>query len=362
MWLVPSNGFFTLEDEYIIAMRLSVTQLADSRTVHCRRRKIRCLAAADDAQGRCENCIRLRKECQYFPVDQQPPVEKKSRPSSRVGPASADHSAPTSSPSTVGGSEQRDFFQYQPIPLTSNQEIPNLGASNFAGNPMPPFTPGSCGPFIPRTPLTITDRNVAPPEYVTPQSIDPSVPWDEFTTIQDPQMLAAMNAQKSQMMNMQPNVWNPGGAPVAPMPSHSPMPTTPSAPQSQTMTPAPGFTMQPDGSVWPVQPTRSMTYPPPEMPSPYSQFPSHGIPDMKQRMSSAQAIHGGPVNSQSPMPDIHAQQIPVSYPGQQMEFPAYQNMNTMPMNMMPYQMYTGDPPQASFMGHPSQQGHHSSGA
>ncbi|KAJ4330802.1 hypothetical protein N0V87_009698 [Didymella glomerata] len=36
---------------------------------HCRRRKIRCLLAPDDPQGRCSNCIRLKKECNFFPVE-----------------------------------------------------------------------------------------------------------------------------------------------------------------------------------------------------------------------------------------------------------------------------------------------------
>ncbi|KAF9698308.1 hypothetical protein EKO04_003666 [Ascochyta lentis] len=36
---------------------------------HCRRRKIRCLLAPDDPQGRCSNCIRLKKECNFYPVE-----------------------------------------------------------------------------------------------------------------------------------------------------------------------------------------------------------------------------------------------------------------------------------------------------
>ena len=40
-------------------------------TGHCRRRKIRCITANDDTTGRCQNCIRLKKDCQFFPVDQQ---------------------------------------------------------------------------------------------------------------------------------------------------------------------------------------------------------------------------------------------------------------------------------------------------
>jgi hypothetical protein len=37
---------------------------------HCRRRKIRCLPAnPEDSAGRCANCIRLKKDCTFFPVD-----------------------------------------------------------------------------------------------------------------------------------------------------------------------------------------------------------------------------------------------------------------------------------------------------
>ncbi|KAF2257128.1 hypothetical protein BU26DRAFT_36586 [Trematosphaeria pertusa] len=39
---------------------------------HCRRRKIRCLVANDEPTGRCANCIRLKKECNFYPVDQNP--------------------------------------------------------------------------------------------------------------------------------------------------------------------------------------------------------------------------------------------------------------------------------------------------
>ncbi|KAI9839713.1 MAG: hypothetical protein M1837_002060 [Sclerophora amabilis] len=46
---------------------------------HCRRRKIRCLLPSEDSQGRCSNCIRLKKECNFFPVDQQPQPERRSR-------------------------------------------------------------------------------------------------------------------------------------------------------------------------------------------------------------------------------------------------------------------------------------------
>lgn len=36
---------------------------------HCRRRKIRCMMPDDDPSGRCSNCIRLKKECIFCPVE-----------------------------------------------------------------------------------------------------------------------------------------------------------------------------------------------------------------------------------------------------------------------------------------------------
>jgi hypothetical protein len=42
------------------------------RVGHCRRRKIRCLLAADGPAGRCSNCIRLKKECIFYQVKRNP--------------------------------------------------------------------------------------------------------------------------------------------------------------------------------------------------------------------------------------------------------------------------------------------------
>lgn len=58
---------------------------------HCRRRKIRCMPAQNDVQGRCMQCIRLKKECSFYPVDQQPPQDTRQKSTSRssVGPKTA---------------------------------------------------------------------------------------------------------------------------------------------------------------------------------------------------------------------------------------------------------------------------------
>lgn len=73
---------------------------------HCRRRKIRCLLAPDDPQGRCANCIRLKKECNFYPVEHnpdmphaQPVAGKDTSPGSSATPAS---SSPRHLPPTTG--------------------------------------------------------------------------------------------------------------------------------------------------------------------------------------------------------------------------------------------------------------------
>ncbi|KAI0206287.1 hypothetical protein F4808DRAFT_469474 [Astrocystis sublimbata] len=57
---------------------------------NCRKRKIRCQPVKDD--GRCSQCIRLKKDCQFYAVDQQPPpsvVRAGSRPIPKTMLASA---------------------------------------------------------------------------------------------------------------------------------------------------------------------------------------------------------------------------------------------------------------------------------
>lgn len=128
-------------------------RFAHNLAVHCRRRKIRCLQAPGDVQKRCENCIRLRKECQFFPVDQQPPVEKKSRPSSRLETAPTGGSVTTpmsSSPTNLNPESVENFYQYPPpisMSVSPGQDMPAFSPSTFGGTPMSGFTPGRSRTF-----------------------------------------------------------------------------------------------------------------------------------------------------------------------------------------------------------------------
>ncbi|KAJ6151331.1 hypothetical protein N7470_007925 [Penicillium chermesinum] len=313
--------------------------------VHCRRRKIRCLVAPDDAQGRCENCIRLRKECQFFPVDQQPPVEKKSRPNSRLETNPPDPSVATplaSSPTTLNPDSVDSFYSYSQMPL---------GASS--GPEMAAFNPAYAGSQM----ATFPDRPMGQDEFAGHPAMEGVGVWNEYTAMQDPQMMATMG--KGQMMNLSPDVWNTGSVPS--IPSTSPMEA-----QTQPMA-APSYpmqTLQPDGTVWqvpPPGPTRTMSFPgQPDMNASFANQYQHQMPpELKRRVTTpAHNLSASSIGSQSAPPGMEMQAPPGSVPYGAQSGMGYSPwpMSSMPPGVaVPYPMpgtAYGDP-----MGHPGAPGH-----
>jgi hypothetical protein len=105
---------------------------------HCRRRKIRCVPSQNDVQGRCINCIRLKKECSFYPVDQQPPVDTRQKSGSRssVGPKVASAS---SSPAMQAGLPS-DMHGQQAYPQMAMPPIQNMA---------PPMKPSGSDSYPP---------------------------------------------------------------------------------------------------------------------------------------------------------------------------------------------------------------------
>lgn len=96
---------------------------------HCRRRKIRCIMAQGDAQGRCSNCIRLKKECTFHPVDQQQSQgESKIQPDVQ-GRYDVDATSEASSPSTQVEPQRgrQDGLHYPSLTMPPIQDIPMSG-------------------------------------------------------------------------------------------------------------------------------------------------------------------------------------------------------------------------------------------
>ncbi|KAJ8610719.1 hypothetical protein MRB53_038361 [Persea americana] len=98
---------------------------------HCRRRKIRCLIAENDREQRCQNCIRLKKECVFYPVDQQSAMEAKSETSSKTGAPSAASPAMSGSPSQPNLGDAHEHPRYP-------QDPTGEGGSTYLGIPFSP--------------------------------------------------------------------------------------------------------------------------------------------------------------------------------------------------------------------------------
>ncbi|KAH7163131.1 hypothetical protein B0J13DRAFT_30465 [Dactylonectria estremocensis] len=68
---------------------------------NCRRRKIRCAPGPIDAQNRCANCVRMKKDCIFYPVDQPPPPTELqvelAQLTSSTGPKGTDSLSPVTS-------------------------------------------------------------------------------------------------------------------------------------------------------------------------------------------------------------------------------------------------------------------------
>ncbi|KAK7969909.1 hypothetical protein PG988_008982 [Apiospora saccharicola] len=93
---------------------------------HCRRRKIRCILQPADPGGRCMNCIRLKKECSFFPVDQQPPTLPGQKQGTRSSVGSKIPST-SSSPAMAAG-QPPDATRHQMYPqLTTAQSLQHMG-------------------------------------------------------------------------------------------------------------------------------------------------------------------------------------------------------------------------------------------
>ncbi|EGP87671.1 uncharacterized protein MYCGRDRAFT_93114 [Zymoseptoria tritici IPO323] len=113
---------------------------------HCRRRKIRCLMSENEGEGRCANCIRLKKECVFYPVDQQAAIDAQAESSAggRTNNGSRASSAASISPplgatrpfdhqhqtngSTYSVSSADDRSVYIGIPIAPSHSQPPLGS------------------------------------------------------------------------------------------------------------------------------------------------------------------------------------------------------------------------------------------
>ncbi|RWA09061.1 hypothetical protein EKO27_g6026 [Xylaria grammica] len=102
---------------------------------NCRKRKIRCQPVKDD--GRCSQCIRLKKDCQFYAVDQQPPpavVRAGSKPLSNTMLASA-ASPPPIAPSHPGNIQTHQSYHGKAIPMSHDMRPPGMRPDTYLDDP-----------------------------------------------------------------------------------------------------------------------------------------------------------------------------------------------------------------------------------
>ncbi|EZF47262.1 hypothetical protein H103_08839 [Trichophyton rubrum CBS 288.86] len=277
--------------------------------VHCRRRKIRCLLAPDDTQGRCENCIRLKKECHFYPVDQQPAVDKRGRPISKPETAGSDASLTTTPPLLGSGAvmEQKEsYFPYPNMGISSGQDISAYNSGAYPGTPVATYTP---------------DPLAAPELGAIPNAAQAVPTWNE--PIYEPQV-------SGMVLRPSPGAVVPPGA--MPHPSTGPMTVTPDATgiPPVNMSTA-GFGASPhDSTAWGSQISRSMSLSArPGVPSPIPQaypsqyHPSPPInPEFKRRMTTPAESYSSLGHVPS-VPQLPSTPVPVSYDEAQIPFTTY---------------------------------------
>ncbi|KAI1333991.1 hypothetical protein F5Y15DRAFT_430112 [Xylariaceae sp. FL0016] len=100
---------------------------------NCRKRKIRCQPRKDD--GRCEQCIRLKKDCSFYPVDQQPPPAAGLKATARSAAGSKLASASASPAVALGHSADTQAHSYHQ--LSSMPSIHNMGPPPLKSEPYP---------------------------------------------------------------------------------------------------------------------------------------------------------------------------------------------------------------------------------
>ncbi len=141
MWLV------TLYLVYFIQCYQSINFFVDLTHYlgHCRRRKIRCIPAAGDAQNRCSNCIRLKKECHFHPVDQQAESGSGRRDSQVQGGIGQASSSPSPTNGAGLAPELHNTLPYPPH--LSMPPIHHPGSSQIKRPRTDSFSPDTKGKF-----------------------------------------------------------------------------------------------------------------------------------------------------------------------------------------------------------------------
>ncbi|OJD35575.1 zn2 cys6 dna-binding protein [Diplodia corticola] len=247
---------------------------------HCRRRKIRCLLAPDDPQGRCSNCIRLKKECNFYPVEQQNPGESRSQAAKRGSVSQVASSSSSSSPRASNASGHEAIEEYNSFqPMGSGEPPPGFAVTSEMDGP-----------------LDIKAGGTVPQQTPFPYSPNFDVTtWGQGYPSQTP---SDGHSEASSVA-----YWSATGAPVSASFFTEPVGIQGQSGQesSHGQLAQPQFP-PPNQQMWPGGVARSMSYGGPEsMPHDFQQFPHSGhLAVQQQRHTTHELGSSGPPNAAVP--------------------------------------------------------------
>jgi hypothetical protein len=138
----------------------------------------------DESTTRCQNCIRLKKDCQYYPVDQQPAPGKRTRSSSKADESMNESPTPETSPAT--GSTSWDHSEvyrsghYQPS-TNASERVRNF---SFAGPMLHSDNLGTSHPVLMRLVPNFTSA-ISHASY-SPLNMYPQPPWSSTPVLNTP--------------------------------------------------------------------------------------------------------------------------------------------------------------------------------
>ncbi|KFZ20516.1 hypothetical protein V501_00082, partial [Pseudogymnoascus sp. VKM F-4519 (FW-2642)] len=166
---------------------------------HCRRRKIRCILAPGDLQNRCASCIRLKKDCNFYAVNQPPQPELKDQrgaPSGRgLGGAS----------SSASPSDTQNGLSYPNMgmpPCLGSSDIKRLKDDGFAPENRG-FVFGAQNEYQPNTAVWLQSK--------LPPSTRPVADASGYWRVYNQEPLAPAFPMFSETLNQpQQQNWSPG--------------------------------------------------------------------------------------------------------------------------------------------------------
>lgn len=97
--------------------------------------------AEGDSEDRCQNCIRLKKECVFYPVDQQQMLDNRSQSGAKSGAGSVPSSAVSPSPPELASGRpferSRQYGSFPSLPSLPSNAPPGFGVPLGHGGPYP---------------------------------------------------------------------------------------------------------------------------------------------------------------------------------------------------------------------------------